>query len=461
MTKSLCFLLGLSFLPSLFAQSPAPVNPTPVAPANQNSRRSYFPATYPLPYSPATVEEIKGVLDRVLTYLEKLTPVRLVDLTTGKRADLASLPDNPGLEMTDYPLIGYEWGVTYSGMLLAAEVLGDSRYRDYTASRMTAIAAVAACQRARSGDVKLESRLQRQALHTVLHPRELDHAGSLCAAMIKTARAGIQDQELRPLIENFIRFISEGQFRLADQTLARDNPLPHTLWLDDLYMSVPALAQMGALTGDRRYFDDAVRQVTQFSARMFVREKGLFMHGWAEEMDPHPAFHWARANGWAIVAMTELLSVLPDDHPGRAAVMEIYRAHARGLAAFQGKTGLWHQLLDRNDSYPETSATALYIYAIARGVNRGWLNPHSFGPILSLAWNAVAQQVNTEGQVENTCIGTGMGFDPVFYYYRPTSVWAAHGYGSVLLAGAEMISLRRDKAAKARVGIGGVQLLGP
>ena len=59
-----------------------------------------------------------------------------------------------------------------------------------------------------------------------------------------------------------------------------------------------------------------------------------------------------------------------------------------------------------------------------------------------LGWNAVTTKVNAEGQVEGTCVGTGMGFDPTFYYYRPpTGPFAAHGYGPVLLAGAQIIRL--------------------
>ena len=58
-----------------------------------------------------------------------------------------------------------------------------------------------------------------------------------------------------------------------------------------------------------------------------------------------------------------------------------------------------------------------------------------------LAWNAVSTKVNSKGQVEGTCVGTGMGFDPAFYYYRPVNVYAAHGYGPVVLAGAEIIRL--------------------
>ncbi|HWL17990.1 MAG TPA: glycoside hydrolase family 88 protein, partial [Opitutus sp.] len=201
---------------------------------------------------------------------------------------------------------------------------------------------------------------------------------------------------------------------------------------------------------------DAARQIAQFSERMFVSDTKLYRHGWIQEMDPHPAFYWARANGWAIVAMAELLEVLPADHPARENVLAQYRAHVEGLATRQGGAGLWHQLLDRNDSYLETSASAMFVYAIARGINRGWLDEKAYGPIVSLGWNAVAQKVNAQGQVEGTCVGTGMGFDPMFYYYRPTNVHAAHGYGPVLLAGAEMITLRRGKGAVAVIHDGGV-----
>jgi unsaturated rhamnogalacturonyl hydrolase len=182
---------------------------------------------------------------------------------------------------------------------------------------------------------------------------------------------------------------------------------------------------------------------------MFVRERGLFMHGWVEGMEPHPAFFWGRANGWAAMATVELLEVLPEDHRDRARILELFRAHAAGLIATQGHAGLWHQLLDRRESYEETSASAMFVYALARGINRGWLDERAFGPPASLGWNAVASRVNAQGQVEGTCIGTGMGWDPMFYLYRPVSPLAAHGYGPVFHAGAEMIELFRGKGRAA------------
>ncbi len=139
--------------------------------------------------------------------------------------------------------------------------------------------------------------------------------------------------------------------------------------------------------------------------------------------------------------MVELLDVLPETHEGYPAVLEQLQAHIKGLVKYQDGTGFWHQLIDRNDTYLETSATAIYTYSIAKAINRGWIDKYAYAPVAMLGWNAVSTMVNEKGQVEGTCVGTGMGFDPAFYYYRPINVYAAHGYGPVLLAGAEVINL--------------------
>jgi hypothetical protein len=65
-----------------------------------------------------------------------------------------------------------------------------------------------------------------------------------------------------------------------------------------------------------------------------------------------------------------------------------------------------------------------------------------------LAWNAVATKVNYKGQVEGTCVVTGIAFDTAFYYYRPVNVFAAHGYGPVLLAGAELYRMMEKNPFK-------------
>ena len=393
---------------------------------------------YVTDYGVPAAEDITRILDRIYNYLETVTPIGLVD-ASGKEitgpGDIRSA-NRPRFSESDFRLISYEWGVTYAGMLHASMATGDPKYAAYTIDRMKFLADI------RPHFLEYEKRHPdaRHPLTSVLHPHTLDDAGSMCAAMIKTSHA-IPGVDLDPMIKTYMNHISNHQFRLEDGTLARNRPHPNTLWLDDLFMSVPALAQMGKYTGDKKYFDDAVKQVLQFSERMFIREKGLFMHGWVMGMEEHPAYHWARANGWAIMAIVELLEVMPADTNHRDEVLDILQKHIHGLAKVQSSSGLWHQLLDRNDSYPETSSTAIFTYSIARAINRGYVDAKVYGPMVCLAWNAVVSKVNGKGQVEGTCVGTGMGFDPAFYYFRPVSKFAAHGYGPTLLAGAEMIEM--------------------
>jgi rhamnogalacturonyl hydrolase YesR/lysophospholipase L1-like esterase len=265
----------------------------------------------------------------------------------------------------------------------------------------------------------------------------------MCAAMIK---AQMKDGRLKckPLIDNYFNYIMYGEYRLSDGTLARNRPHQNTVWTDDMYMGIPAIAQMGRYASDNnnKFFSEAVKQVRLFSEKMFVPEKQLFRHGWVESSgDEHPSFFWGRANGWAMLAICDVLDVLPANYQGREDIMDILRSHVRGVVSLQGKDGFWHQLLDRNDSYLETSATAIFSYCIAHAINKGWIDAAAYAPAANLAWQAVSTKINDKGQVEGTCVGTGMAFDAAFYYHRPVNVYAAHGYGPVIMAGAEMIKL--------------------
>jgi unsaturated rhamnogalacturonyl hydrolase len=400
---------------------------------------------YPVPYKAMPQQEIKSYLDRVFNYLNAVTPARMINKSTGKEVnDIVKLDTNTIVEQKDFRLASYEWGVTYSAMLRTAEITGDKKYADYVNTRFDFLAKWIPVIKEK---FSVEYIRRKNLFAQPINPRALDDAGAVCAAMIKATRNGSKSN-LRPLIDNYIDFVANKEYRLSDGTLGRNRPQKNTLWLDDLYMGVPALAQMGKLTGDIKYFDDAVKQVKQFAQRMYNEEKGIYMHGWVESMETHPEFRWARANGWALMAKAELLDVLPTDHPGYDFVMQQFKKHVAGLAQYQSGSGFWHQLLDRNDSYLETSATAIYAYCIAHACNRGWIDPVTYAPMAMLAWNAVTTKINKKGQVEGTCVGTGMSFDPLFYYHRPVNVYAAHGYGPVILAGAEIYQLAANGAFK-------------
>lgn len=392
---------------------------------------------YTFPYESPKIENVKAVLDKVYNYLDAVTPAQLVNKNTGQAVtNLSTIDTNTIIKPGDFRLTSYEWGVTYSAMLQVGEATGDNKFTNYAKDRINFIANSLPAFRELYKKYPLRSNPFRQPLE----PKALDDAGAVCAAMIKLQRQH-PDANLRLQIDKYMKFVATEEYRLKDGTLARNRPLKNTLWLDDLYMGVPAISQMGKLTGDKKYYDDAVKQILQFSARMFNKQLGIYMHGWVEDMNDHPEFHWARANGWALLAMTELLEVLPETHPGYKTVVQQLQAHIKGLASYQSGQGLWHQLLDRTDSYLETSATAIYAYCIARAINKGRIDAKTYGPMCLLAWNAISTKVNDKGQVEGTCVGTGMAFDPAFYYYRPINVFAAHGYGPVLLAGAEVINL--------------------
>ena len=428
--------LGLTLLTGLSASAQqVNDNNTPLhlmRPANQQR------------YGIPTTEQVKQTMDRVLYYIDGQTPAVLVDKKTGREVTrMKDIDENTQLKQGGFRLTSYEWGVTYSGVLAAYDATGDETYRDYVYKRHRLLADMApwfekVYQKHKTIDVNVRR---------VIDPHALDDAGAVATSMIKVL---LKDPTapLRERVNHYTDYILNKEYRLADGTFARLRPQKNTVWLDDMFMGVPAVAWLGKLTGDDKYYDEAARQVVQFAQRMWVKEDGLFRHGWVEAMQPHPAFYWGRANGWALLTMCEVLDVLPASHALRPQILDLLQAHIQGLARRQHHDGFWHQLLNRSDTYLEASATAIYTYCIAHAINQGWVDAKAYGPVALLGWQAVNQSVNEQGQVENVCVGTGMGFDAAFYAYRPVHVMAAHGYGPTIWAGAEIIRLLQRQHPK-------------
>lgn len=399
---------------------------------------------YPIPYHLPKVEEIAAVMQRVHGYLDHAMTTQVVHRRTGAvLTDLGVVnPDavaSRGAE-NGFPVLAYATGVTHAGMLLASEVTGDPRYRDFTARHMAFLGKTIPYFRAQADQFGVQNNSYLPLFATA----SLDDSGSMCAALIKARLAGASP-DLLASIEHWAGYIRTKEFRLADGTLARHRPQPLSLWADDAYMCIPALAQMGRLTGDRAWFDEAAKQTLQFAQHLFNPTTGLYMHGKHMNQPLVAEFYWGRANGWVIMAQAELLDVLPADHPAREKILEVYRAHVRALTQLQSGAGLWHQLLDKTDSYLESSCTAMFVFAIARGINRGWISPVTYGSVAQAGWLGLARQVNDLGQVAGSCVGTTLASDHVYYYNRPTSAHHGHAYGPVLLAGAEMIRLYQNQ----------------
>jgi unsaturated rhamnogalacturonyl hydrolase len=412
---------------------------------NKNAAKDAGEGSYPVPYKKPVEAEISAALHRIRGYMEAQTPSRVVLKSTGAPVTNFRTPVRDAImepSGADFGLQVYEMGVVHAGMLKAAQVTGDKRFTDMTARHLQFFADKLPYFRAQEERFHLE---RANSFSRFLDPRSLDDAGSMCAAMMRARQAKV-GPDLAQQIAVCGKWVAKQQFRLPDGTLARERPQAVSLWADDMYMGVPALAELGRMTGDRTYYDDAVKNVLQMSAYMFNPQLNIYTHGWNANNPDAPQFYWGRANGWAVLTMSDLLDVLPKDHPGYPKVLEQLRRTLKGIAQLQSGSGLWHQMLDRNDSYLETSASAIFTYVFAHAVNQGWVSPTTYGSIALAGWAGVSTRINDKGQVEGTCVGTTFASDQVYYYNRPTSTAALHGYGPTLLAGAEIIKLVNNPA---------------
>jgi unsaturated rhamnogalacturonyl hydrolase len=271
----------------------------------------------------------------------------------------------------------------------------------------------------------------------------LDDCGAMGASVIEIQKR-YPKEIYKQYIDKTANHISNKQERLEDGSLVRKGPFKYTLWVDDLYMGLSFLTRMGEYSKEQKYFDDAAKQVINFHKYLFDESKGLMHHCWYSDIKQPGVAYWGRANGWAMVAQVDLLDRLPADHPLRDQLIKLLQKHIRGIAQYQGEEGLWHQLLDKSDSYLETSCTAMFTYTIARAVNNGYIDKR-YGSIALHGWEGVVKKIRENGLVEGVCAGTGVSDDLVFYYQRPTPLNDLHGIGAIILAGTEIYKLVNGK----------------
>ncbi len=341
--------------------------------------------TYPIKYHVPSVEEISKTLASIRERLENASPAKLVDSKTHEEVTDYSKPASTAFEHghdKNFPQISYPMGVVYLLDADAARATGDQKFVEFDNKRFEIFAkAFPAMDKWPAEDTG-----RGNPFTGLLHPSSLDSCGAMAASMAKANRLKI-GPDLSPITSRAVEWVSHQQFRLQDGTLARKRPRPESVWADDMYMGVPLLARTAAATNNKELFDDCVKQVVQINEKLFVKSTGLYTHGWAgDNIDNHPRHYWGRANGWCTRhPVVELLDLLPTDHPGHDQLIQILRSHAQGLAEVQSGNGMWHQVLDRPDSYLETSCTAMFSYAMAKGVNHGWLDaPTALGRLRSL-----------------------------------------------------------------------------
>ncbi|MEO8110200.1 MAG: glycoside hydrolase family 88 protein [Ginsengibacter sp.] len=382
-------------------------------------------------------EEItRKVADRVIEH----TSFQFINNKTGEKFSSTHGMDTSSDVRAEsgYNKWAYVNGVLNVGMVELSDVLNDKKYSDYPKKNFDFIFSNVNYFK------QLYDAKKKTEWGSFFSMGNLDACGSLAAALADVYGMDKRKDYLAYL-ERAGNYILNKQQRLPDGTLCRPRPRDATIWADDLYMSVPFLARMGKLTGNNKYFDDAIKQVENFNKHLYDPMTGLFFHCWYSDVQMNGVARWGRCNGWLAVAQTQLLNNLPANHPKRKKLIGLLLRQIVGYSRYQDISGLWHQVLDRPDSYQESSVTAMFTYAVARAVNEGWINK-TYMTIAQDGWKGLTTKITADGQVQDVCIGTNIGDNIRFYYDRPNELNDTHALGAVLLAGSEMI--RAEKLNK-------------
>lgn len=232
-------------------------------------------------------------------------------------------------------------------------------------------------------------------------------------------------------------FIERDATRTADGGLGhwRDN---RELWVDTLFMACPLLARLSRIDRRPELMHDAVRQLDVFAARTQDPGSGLFHHMYREPKAERIGVLWARGNGWVAMSYVEVLARLDRDAPEAARLRAAFSRLTAGILATQdASSGLWHTVMDRPDSYLETSASAMFARALAGACRLRLLDRREdLRRSVAAAWSGLSGKVDGDGRVYDVSAGTSPA-DHRLYAAKPrgTFTW---GTGAFLLAAAEL-----------------------
>jgi len=395
-------------------------------------------------------EAAKVIADRILNS----TTYRFENKKTGETyTTVKDLPLSRDIQVqSKYNQWHYTNGVTNIALMELGDKIKDKKYEQYVLKNMNFVF--------NDGNMDYFKRLYDETLAKsgwtairdinwcmLFRGKRLDDNGPMGASLI--------DLQKKYPNEAFLKYINEtanhlnnNEPRLKDGTIARIWPHENTIWADDSFMAISFLCRMGELTGDKKYYTDAANQVLKYNKYLWCPEKQIYYHCYHTDNKEHGVAHWSRANGWIFMATADLLTRMPKNHPLRAKVIKNFQQQASGVARYQGQNGLWHQLLDKEDSYEEITGTSMFVFGIARGVKEGWLHP-DFIYVAQQGLKGIMSKITPEGDVTAICVGTGIMPSLQYYYTRPTQENDPMGEGPVLRALVEMSDAPKYNEIKA------------
>ena len=204
----------------------------------------------------------------------------------------------------------------------------------------------------------------------------LDDCGSFGNAILKKIALIGDNGEERKIADKIAAYISEKQERTGNRMFCRRREgykYNNTIWADDIYMSVPFLCGYYRLTGSDKYLEEAIRQIKCYYELLFMPQTGLLSHVYNMDYGCKTRIPWGRGNGWVLFSLSELLEIMPETHPERRKMTDIFRELCGSVKKRQDASGMWHQVLDDLSSYSRTSCTAMFVYAFAKGARSSWI----------------------------------------------------------------------------------------
>lgn len=211
-------------------------------------------------------------------------------------------------------------------------------------------------------------------------------------------------------------------------------------WCDSLFMAPPAWIRLYAATGNTNYLTYAVTNWWRTSDTLYDTNEHLYYRDtryFSKREDNGKKVFWGRGNGWVMGGLVRMLQYLPANHPDRPRFEQQFKEMAAKILICQQPDGLWRASLLDPDSYPlkETSGSGFYTYALAWGVNQGYLEVKTYAPAVQKAWDALVACVDADGKLTHV---QPIGADPKKFAEDATEIY---GVGAFLLAGSEVYKL--------------------
>jgi unsaturated rhamnogalacturonyl hydrolase len=305
--------------------------------------------------------------------------------------------------VADSPSQDWTFATLYVGMLSASETLHEPRYRDL----VTGVA---------------------EHYHWTLGPRKANADDqAIGQAYLWLDQRKPDAQHLEPMRSQF-----------AEIMQAPDDPAkPVWWWCDALFMAPPVWSGLAATTRDSQYLEYMHHQWQVTSDLLWDRQEHLYFRDNSyfdkRERNGKKVF-WSRGNGWVMGGLVRVLESLPASDPRRPFYVRRLQAMAQSVARIQGADGLWRPgLLDAGDyPYPEVSGSALFVYAIAWGLNHHLLDEKEFEPVVRRGWAGLVAHIYADGRLG--CVQP-VGAAPGAYTAGASYVF---GTGAFLLAGSEV-----------------------